>query len=503
MNEESRLQLERYLQLVNRRKFVLVVPVVLAVLGAALLSYLQNPVYVATATVRVNPAQAGIDAQDPGAADRFLTTQSEIIKRRTFTDQVVATLGLEGASADLDGRVTTIPIPNSELIEIQAKASDPDEAADIANAVAELLRDPVFMSQFNSDSVAALTRDVDAAGQRLEDEQAILENLRSTGASESEITVQEQVVESARNSYEALFTQRQEAIIRQDQAARAFTVIETAEPPGAPVSPRLYFNLAAGLLAGLAAGVALSLMLEYIDPTLRGVRDLESVTRLPVLASIPFGVRWKYPPPPVSPDYRLLSTKLRTLLQEAKHKSVLFTSTRPEEGNTTVATYTAMAMAQAGLRTLLLDANLNRPDLHKLFNVPMSPGLYNFISQNGARPALPVGEAIDDIIQESPVPRLSVLTAGTKMNDPSELLASAEMRSFLDAVESKWDVVVIDGSAMDSGAGSAVIAPVVDGVVLVAAEGQASSNSVEDTVGELASLGAKTLGLVYCKATEA
>ncbi len=62
---------------------------------------------------------------------------------------------------------------------------------------------------------------------------------------------------------------------------------------------------------------------------------------------------------------------------------MLFTSARPEEGNTTVATYTAMAMAQAGLRVLLLDANLNRPDLHKLFNMPLAPGLYNFISTNG------------------------------------------------------------------------------------------------------------------------
>ncbi|MBI5289205.1 MAG: polysaccharide biosynthesis tyrosine autokinase [Chloroflexi bacterium] len=502
MNEESRLQLERYLQLVNRRKFVLVVPIVLAVLGAALLSFLQEPVYVATATARVNPAASGVDTQSAGAADRFLTTYSEIIKRRPFTDRVAQDLDLQENSANLDGRVTTIPVPNSELIEIQAKASDPDEAADIANSVTTLLRDPVFMGQFDTDA-PALRKQAEDARNRLDDEQAVLGNLQTTGASESDITTQEQVVEAARNSYETLLTESENAALRQGEAARAFIVIEAAEAPGTPVSPRWMFNLAAGLLAGLAAGVALSLVLEYIDPTLRGVRDLESVTRLPVLASIPFGIRWKYPPPPVSTDYRLLSTKLRTVLAESNRKSVLFTSTREEEGNTTVATYTAMAMAQAGLRTLLLDANLSRPDLHKLFNVPMSPGLYNFISQNGVRPALPVAEAIDEIIQESPVPRLSVLTAGTKMNDPSELLASSEMRSFLDAVESKWDVVVIDGASMSSGAGSAVIASAVDGVVLVAAEGQASSTSVEDTVGELASLGAKTLGLVYCKATEA
>jgi Mrp family chromosome partitioning ATPase len=162
-----------------------------------------------------------------------------------------------------------------------------------------------------------------------------------------------------------------------------------------------------------------------------------------------------------------------------------------------------MAMAPAGLRVLLLDASLNRPDLHKLFNLPLSPGLYNFISTNGARPNKPLIEAAPEIIQASPVPRLSVLTAGTKMTDPSELLASAEMREFLNYLETQWDVIVIDGSAMSEGAGSAVIAPVADGVVLVAAEGQASSKSVEDTVGELNSLGAHTMGIVYCKATEA
>lgn len=503
MNEESRLQLERYLQLVNRRKWVLVIPVVLAVLGAALLSYLQDPTYVATSTVRVNPSQSGIDSNDSGAAFRFLNTYSEIIQTNRFLGRVVEDLNLQGASAELGGRVSTEIVPDTELIRIKAKATDADEAAAIANDVANLMRDPSFMAQFLNDSTTVLNSQVEAAAQTLEDEQAQLDNLRGTGASESAINSQQAIVDATRNSYQALLAQLEQARVTEGQAARAFSVIEEAKAPSAPVSPRWSFNLAAGLLAGLAAGIALSLVLEYVDPTLRGVRDLESVTRLPVLASIPFGIRWKYPPPPVSPDYRLLATKLRTVLQDTSHKSVLFTSTRQEEGNTTVATYTAMAMAQAGLRTLLLDANLSRPDLHKLFNVPMSPGLYNFVSQNGARPSLPVAQALDDVVQESPVPRLSVLTAGTKMNDPSELLASAEMRQFLETVESKWDVVIIDGSAMSTGAGAAVISSSVDGVVLVAAEGQASSTSVEDTVGELASLGANTLGLVYCKATEA
>jgi capsular exopolysaccharide synthesis family protein len=502
VNEESRLQFERYLQLVNRRKFVLAIPIVLAVVGAALLSYTTDPVYRSTATARVNINESGIDLSDDGAAGRFLNTFSDIISRTPFLDRVIEDLGLDTDAGSLAGRVSAEPVPNTELIEVTADADDGEEAAAIANEIVTLLRDSAFISQFLTDSVQILSTQVQQTRETLEDEQAKLANLEATNASESQIASQQAAVDATRGAYESLLTQLQEARIRQGQAARAFSLWEPAQPSDIPISPRWRFNLAAGFVVGLAAGVALSLVLEYIDPTLRGVRDLEGV-RLPVLASIPFGVRWKYPPPPVSPDYRLLATKLQTTLQDQQKRSVLFTSTRSDEGNTTVATYAAMAMAQAGLRVLLLDANLSNPELHRLFNLSLAPGLYNFISTNGARPHAPLAEAAPQVIQSSPVPRLSVLTAGTKMNDPSEILASAEMRQFLNYLEAEWDVVVIDGSAMSLGAGSAVIAPVVDGVVLVAAEGQASSTSVEDTVAELNSLGANTLGLVFCKATEA
>lgn len=503
VNEESKLQLERYLQLINRRKAVLAIPIVLAVVGAALLSYFTTPVYTATATARVDISAAGVDVQDPNAAARFLNTYSVIIKTRGFLKRVIDDLNLQTTPTKLADKVGTKPISGTELVKVTAQAGSAEQAAAIANDLANLLQDPQFISQNITNQTTTLTTQADAQLKVLQDEQAKLSNLQSTGGSQADIISQQAVVDAARSSYQSLLTQVEEARVRQGQAARAFSVVEAAEPPTGRTSPKWKFNLAAGLLAGVAAGVALSLVLEYVDPTLRGVRDLEGVTGLPVLASIPFGVRWKYPPPPVSQDYRLLSTKLQTSLQEHKLRSVLFTSARPEEGNTTVATYTAMALAQAGLRVLLVDANLNRPDLHKLFNIPIAPGLFNFISTNGLRPTKPMAEAATSAIQTSPVPRLSVLTAGTKMSDPSELLASAEMRKFLDFLESQWDVVVIDGAAMSVSAGSAVIASAVDGVVLVAAEGQASSRSVEESLSELTSLGANSLGLVYCKATEA
>ncbi|HZP56170.1 MAG TPA: Wzz/FepE/Etk N-terminal domain-containing protein [Dehalococcoidia bacterium] len=497
MNEQSRLQLERYLQLVNRRKWVLLIPVLLAVAGAALVSFMSTPVYTATATIRIDPGQEG---QNPDAAQRVINTYAEIIRGEVVLNKVITDLNLHTSAADLEGRVSASAVGGTELVRITTKASKAEESAAIANDLLKVLQDPQILAQLNADPAAALAQRVNDVRTQLDDQIGELQRLKQSGAPQAQVDAQQAQVNATQDLYQSLLQQQEQAAASAHQ--QSFAVIQSADTPGAPISPRWSFNLLAGLLAGAAAGVSLALVLEYIDPTLRGVRDLESVTPLPVLASIPFGIRWKYPPPPVSPEYRLLATKIQTALNEHQHKSVLFMSTRDEEGNTTVATYTAMAMAQAGLRVLLLDANLNRPDLHKLFNLPLSPGLYNFISTNGARPTKPMEQAALDIIQSSPVPRLYVLTAGTKMSDPSELLASQEMRAFLDYLESQWDVIVIDGASMLSSAGSAVIAPVVDSVVLVAAEGQASSHSVEESIDELTSLGAKPAGLVYCKATE-
>ena len=504
MNESSKLQFERYLQLANRRKWIVIVPILLAVGAAALISFLTSPTYHSSSTVRVDlSSQQQTDLQDAAPADRYINTWAAIVRGDPFLQPAIDDLGLDATPRELRADVSSAHVVGTELIKITVAAGSADESAAIANKLSDQLTDSEFVAQFIPDTAGEIQEQIDAQQQRLTDEFAVLSNLRESGASQAQVDAQESTIGALEANLQTLIQQRNEAIVSRQQQAEGFVLVESGTPPQSATTPKWAFNLAAGLLAGIVAGVALALVLEYVDPTLRDVRDLESVTRLPVLASIPFGIRWKYPPPPISPDYRLLATKLQTTIQEHKRKSVLFVSSREEEGCTTVATYSAMALAQAGLRVLLLDANLSRPDLHRLFNLPLNPGLYNFISTNGVRPTAPMPEAADQIIQTSPVRGLSVLTAGTKMSDASELLASPEMRALIEFLEGSWDAIIIDGSSMKSGAGSAVLAPVVDGVVLVAAEGQASSSSVEETVGELTSLGANPLGLVYCKAIEA
>jgi polysaccharide biosynthesis transport protein len=500
MNDERHLQVERYLQFVNRRKWVIGIPVILAVLAAAAYSFISSPTYTAEATARINVGFAG--TQDEAPAGRYINTFAAIVEARPVLQAVIDELALDTTPRELERDVSAERVEGTELLRITAVAGSREEAADIANAISELLSDPAFVSAYLPDTAAALDQTIEETRQALREEETMLAQLQAADADGATIAGQAAVVAVAQNTLQSLLDQRTNELLRREQAARSFTIVEPATPPESATSPRWGFNLMAGLLAGLAAGAALGLVLEYVDPTLRGVRDLAGVTRLPVLASIPFGIRWKYPPRPVSSEYRLLATKIHASLRDQGRKSILFTSSRPEEGCTTVAAYSAMALAQTGLHVLLLDANLSRPDLHRLLNLPLAPGLYNFISSNGARPQQPIAEAAIEAIQPSPVPRLSVLTAGMKVSDPSELLASAEMREFLAYLEAQFDVVCIDGSSMQESAGSAVIAPAVGAVVLVAAEGQASSTSVEEAITELTSLRANTLGLVFCKATE-
>ncbi len=500
MNDESRLQAERYIQLVNRRKFVVIIPVLLAVAAAVLISYFSPPVYKASSIVRMDlSAQSG--TQDAAPADRYIATYAEIIQTDGFLNRVISDFNLDTTATELKSRVSTSRVEGTELVKVTATAGNRDEAAAIANDLANLIKDPVFIQQFIPDSDAVLTPRIQATQSTLQDEQAKLANLKSQGASQSQVDAQQAVVNATQSTFDSLVQLRADSLVQQGKAARGFTVVEAATPPGGASSPRWTFNLAAGLLAGLGIGIALALVLEYIDPTLRGVRDLAGVTRLPVLASIPFGVRGS----------TRHSRRPRTTV--CSQRSYRLRSRRSTERASSSQARVPRRVARPWPPTRRWPWRRPAPRAAAR-RQPEPPGPAPTVQHPDCARALqlhldkrrPPHEAdsrgCTDGIQVSPVARLSVLTAGTKMSDPSELLASAEMRSFLDYLETQWDAIIIDGSAMQSSAGSAVIAPVVDSVVLVAAEGQASSKSVEDTVSELASLGAHNLGLVYCKATE-
>jgi succinoglycan biosynthesis transport protein ExoP len=445
------MALDRYIEMLKRRWWVIVTPLILAVVAASFVTLLMPKTYEASAVTRIALAgQATGDPVDPQNAVRLTNTYVDILGSWPVLTGVIQDLNLDISPDELRGRTSVSALPDTELIRISARSRSPEEARDIANALANALvkegRD--FYLKSGSPSLAG-----------------------------------------------------------------SFSVVEPSVLPGGPVSPSWSLNLGIGLLIGLAAGLGLALVLEYVDPTLRAVKDLARVTpRLPVLTSIslthnsysngttPLLELGKGPNFPVSGEHRLLAANLRTLLAEHQIRSILITSPRPSQGTTTVVAAAGVALAQSGQKLLLVDANLEKPYLDKVFNLESWPGLRNVLMVSSDDRDM--RERLSGAIQNTSLERLEVLTSGSDVGNPSWLLASEEMRKLIALLDSKTRVTIIDAPALLESGDAAALVPLVDSVVLVCAEGEATTDSVQEALEQIRNLGVRVVGMVYNKAAQ-
>jgi capsular exopolysaccharide synthesis family protein len=442
-------QLNIYLDVLRRRKWVVLAPLLFGLVGAAAVTFWMPRVYSASATARI--ALAGQEAGgplDPAQAERLTNTYVQIVQSRPLLSNVITELGLETSPEALLGRIHVEPIVGTELIRIRAEAAVPEEARDLANALAYAL------------------------------------------------------VEEGRTFY---------ADSASPSLADAFGVEELAVLPTSPVRPNLPLAVATGSLVGLAAGAGLALVFEYVDPKLRRVKELAEITPLPVLSSLsrsrksltnggnPRLEAGAQPVFTVSGGERALAMNLLGLLVEQQVRSILVTSPRPDQGTTSVAVSTGVALARSGVEVMLVDANLHNPFLHRVFGLSNLTGLRNILHTIPSTPddpqALVAGAA-----QASQVPGLHVLTSGLPVGEPSELLASDGMRTLVKLFSERPHVTVIDAPPVLRSEDAAALAPLVGGVVMVCAEGEATADSVREALNHLQSARANVLGLVYNKA---
>jgi len=164
---------------------------------------------------------------------------------------------------------------------------------------------------------------------------------------------------------------------------------------------------------------------------------------------------------PISEAYRTLRTNLQFSKIHDDLKLVMFTSSGPGEGKSTTAANTAVAMAQAGKRVLIVDCDLRKPVQHRIFG-KKKDGLSNLIVES---------LNLDDVLQSTDVPGLSLLTSGPIPPNPSELLGSAKMDDFLAVVKERFDLVILDAPPVLAVTDACVLASKVDGIVLVIASG--------------------------------
>lgn len=279
--------------------------------------------------------------------------------------------------------------------------------------------------------------------------------------------------------------------------AVAVTVVQEAAVPGSPIAPKPEMNLGLGLLAGTVLGILLMAVRELTDTRLKSERDVVAVTVSPVLGRIPFDSQAKSRPLVVKGDpngaaaeaYRQLRTNLQFAASGGAGRTVLFTSSVPGEGKSSTAINLAMSLAAAGSRVCLVDGDLRRPGVGRYTDLESSVGLTTVL----------IGAVDVDSALQPWGPNLQVLMSGELPPNPSELLGSPAMGELLDELNSRFDIVVIDGAPLLPVTDSAVLSRRVAAVVMVVGMGQLKRRELQRSLGDLETIDAPVVGVVLTK----
>ncbi len=219
---------------------------------------------------------------------------------------------------------------------------------------------------------------------------------------------------------------------------------------------------AGGLFGGLFLGILLALLVDKFDKRLRDPRDMENLMGgAPVLGLIPRiqelkRIKGDQARNLIAEEFRVIRTQLLFGNPNMQYKTICVTSPQPGDGTTSLAVNLAISIAKAGRRTLLIDGDLRKPDVHRIFNIPDSPGLAEMI-QGTCEPG--------GAIRKSDIELLDVLPAGIPMVRPSELISRPELARIIDALSELYDHIIFDTAPLLPVSDTHVLAGLVDGVV--------------------------------------
>lgn len=280
----------------------------------------------------------------------------------------------------------------------------------------------------------------------------------------------------------------------------AATVTAPASLPVEPSSPRTLRNVALGLVAGLVLGCGVALLLEMFDTRVRTTEDLGEFG-LPLLGGLPESpdvdeavlLRGATATGSFAEAARHLRTNVQFVAAAEKGKAFMVTSPVPSEGKTTTAVTLAVALAEAGQRVLLVDADLRRPRVAKAMGVESETGLTTVL----------VGQAtLPEVVQQWMGTSLDVLSAGRRAPNPSELLGSEAMGRLVDEMTASYDMIIMDATPVLPVTDALVLTKWVSGVIVVARIDSARRPQIGAMIQSLDQVNANIVGVVANRVTK-
>jgi capsular exopolysaccharide synthesis family protein len=433
------MKLRDYWVIVRKGWKYIVASTVIGLIAGVAVTLLSTPMYSSTTGVFVSAQTADTTAdllQGSSFTQQRVKSYSDIATSPIVLDPVISSLGLDMTSAELAKQITTEVPLNTVLINITVKDSNANKAATIANAVGQ-----------------SLATQVDAI----------------------------------------------EAPVRGQASPVRLSTVQPGQVSLKPDSPKLLVNLAIALLAGLVGGFGIAWLRETLDVRVRNGSDIEEIGHAGILGGITLDenvdenplVVLTRPKSTRAEAFRQLRTNIQFIEAAEGRKTIVVSSSIPSEGKTSTISNLAIAMADAGMKVLLIDCDFRKPKIHKTFGLDGTVGFTNFL----------IGQAKwNDVVQPwGFTGKLDILPAGQIPPNPSELLGSEAMKKALAEAESQYDVVLVDSAPLLPVTDAAILSKITGGIVLVVNVGRTTKPQLQGAINHIDAVGGKIIGFVMNK----
>ena len=429
------MNIQDFVKLLRNRWVTIAVTALITILAAVAYTLLTTPLYQATTRLFVSTT-SGSSTSDLYNGNRLsqerVLSYTQLVMGETLAQRTIDRLQLDVSAKDLKAKITAKSKPDTVLIDVSVLDKSPVAARDIANAL--------------SDEFVVMARELETP------------------------------VPGAKPDARVVVEQR-------------------ASVPEYPVVPSKRRNLALGIILGGMLGIVLAFLRDLLDNTVKSQEVVEDITGTGAVGYIPFD-KGIVENPAISFDkdnsstaeaFRKLRTNLQFLTVDHPPRVIVITSSSPSEGKTTTSINVALALAEADHSVVLVDGDLRRPRLANYLDVLGSVGVSTVLS--GAAP-------LDEVLQQTKFPRLTVLAAGTTPPNPSELLGSLAAEKMLRDLRARFDYVIIDSAPVLAVTDGAILAAKSDGALVVVRAGKTRRDQLAHAIGMLNDVGATLLGAV-------
>lgn len=436
------MELRQYFRLFKRWLWLLILGTVIGAFGAGIASIYQDPIYSSSAIVFISQPNRN-ELSDLGylSGQQLIETYVQLI----VTDKVLeATNNFVGYSIS-SSQISVQQVRSTQLLRITVESSNPDRAAEYANALVDIFTLQQYRSQTSrfSEAKSSLENAISEQRKIIDENTLQLEKFMDLEEYSAERDRLEFSLIQAQNSY-SNYIQSYEALkLAEAQSSPLIELSEAAKPNRKPIKPNTLNNILLGGAIGIMLAGGTALLIEYLDDTIRSPEEIVEkfgVAPIGFIGAIPGDNPERiiyvnqFARSPIAEAFRSLRTNIEFANAAHPLKTILITSLNPGEGKTMVAANLASVIAQEGKTVALIDCDMRRPRAHKQFNIKNRLGLSEYF--RGYAKVADIIRRIDD--------NLYISTTGKLPPNPADMLGSEKISKFFDGMNNLVNTVIID-----------------------------------------------------------